>query len=748
MLPVLAPPAHAAPSPVAAALRAAADLHAEAASALSRGALAAKPVRLRLRSALALRERHLGRAHPLSLATRGVLGLLLHREGDPRGLRLFAEACGGVHRRLLAEQRIHGQDSPELLGCLEVLVELYGYEGLKADRWEDRALPILVRHSRDVRPDLERRVVAALQRHYGPWLSFRPPETGPVLEDAARLLDLWSRRTEPFGMTREFAETGLRGDARGVWKLVARHGGEELNLTIQAALQRLDPDVLLGSFDAFLAWLEDQKGRPWAAQALDLGRGMERVLDAAQAKGTDALTRRIRLAEALGERGRAGRLLADALRGAEAVEDLLRLGARAGHFLDRAPDPDLYRAMEEVLLRRQPELLSHEEGRRWMEAEARRMEQTGRLASAESVWRALLGRPEAARPPQPAAWSLGRNLAAQGRWEEARAFLEPLAAAELGGTRDAELGFLLADLEQRLGHEDAACDRAREGLERLPGEGPLHGVPGLAAALHRLARDEPSRDLRAALLARLRKSLDPDGALSALGDPAALVALLGRLESAAGPAPPGAPCGEPWIQVAVGAEEGAEALFRAARERPSTEALVCLRAAVKLLEGAWGGEDPRLAVPLLRLGRILSEGLDPDAEPVLRRLLSLCAANPDLEPGLKAEALAHLGHFLSEAGRGEEAEAFLRRALGQFRAGPGDEDRLKEVGGGAFVILLSRLEDREDYEGMLALMDEAEALAAEFPKLKAELAKDLARQLPELQRKARIRMLLRAQGLP
>jgi tetratricopeptide (TPR) repeat protein len=748
MSPVLAPPPHAAPAAQTAALKAAAALQAEAVQALGSPS-PAKAVRLRLRSALALRERHLGRAHPLSLATRGVFGLLLDREGDPRGLRLYAEACGGLHRRLLTEQRIHGLESPELLGCLETLGELYGYESLKADRWEDRALGILVPHSRGVRPDLERRVVAALQRHYGPWLSFRPPETDRVLEDAARLLELWFRRQDPAEYTREFAETGLRSDARGVWGLVARKGGEELALTIQAALKRLDPDALLGFFDAFVGWMEDQKGRPWAAQALDLGRGMDKVIDASPAGGLNSLTRRIRLAEALGDPGRAARLLTEALRAAESIGDVLSLGARAGHFLDRAPDPELNRAVEDTLLLRLPELLSEAEGRRWIEAEARRLERAGRGVTAEELWRALYGRPGPEGTPESAGWSLGRNLAAQGRWEEARAFLEPLLASKLGGSKDAELRFFLANVELRLGQTDMATLRAREGLERIPAEGPLQPVPGLAGALRRLAGDESFQEQWTAILARLRKTMDPNSALSALADPAVLIGLVEKLELAEGPPPPGPACGEPWIQVAAGPQEGADALLRAAQGLPAQQAVPCLKGAVKLLESAWGNEDPRLLAPLMQLGKTLSEQQDPKAEAVLRRALGLFAGHPDLDPGLKAEALARLGHFLSEEGRGSEAETLLRQAMGLLGAAPAaDEKRLKEVGGGVYIILLSRMESLEDYEGCLALLDEAEALTARIPELRDELAKELDPHRAELRRKAKLQVLLRAQGLP
>ncbi len=747
MVPVPAPPPHTAPSPVAAAVQAAAVIHGEAVQALHSSSVpAVKAARLRLRSALALRERHLGRHHPLSLSTRGLLGLLLDREGDPRGLKLYAEACGGAHRQLLLLQRTRGQDAPDLLGSLEALVELYGHESLKTDRWEDRALQILVGRSKGVRPDLERRVVEALQRHYGPWLSFRPPDTEKVLEDALRLLDLWSRRRDAAELTRAFAEAGLRSDARGVWDLVARKGGEDLVLAIRSALQGLDPAVLRESFDAFLAWMADQEGRPWAPQALQLGRGLEAALDA---RGAGTLGRKVRLAQALGEPGRAAALLAEGLRTAEAAEDFLRLGAMAGRALDRAPDAELSRSVEETLLRRLPEVLDHAEGRRWLEAEARRMERAGRWGGAEGLWRALFGRPAPEGAPDSQGWNLGRNLAAQGRWAEARAFLEPLGASGQGGSRDAELGFLLSDLEQRLGNPDAAALRAREGLGRLPGEGPLQPVPGLAAALRRLGADASSAERRTEVLARLRKTLDPDGALPSLGDAAVLLALAERLEPSEAPGRPAqAGCGEPWTRAAAGAQEQAEALLRAARDLPARQAGPCLDAAVKLLEGLWGPEDPRLAPPLLQQARTLAEGQAPGAEAALRRLLALGAANPDLDPGLRAEALARLGSLLSEAGREDEAETLLRQALGLLGAAHLDAERLKEVGGGAYFVLLARLEDREDYEGALALMDEVEVLAAKLPGLKDDLAKELAPHRKELARKARIRVLLKVQGLP
>jgi len=208
------------------------------------------------------------------------------------------------------------------------------------------------------------------------------------------------------------------------------------------------------------------------------------------------------------------------------------------------------------------------------------------------------------------------------------------------------------------------------------------------------------------------------------------------------------PCGGPWTQLAEGPLEQAQALLRSARELPQSKALPCRKAALKLLEGQWGLEDPRLAEPLLDLGRPLVEAEDPEAEPVLRRLLDLGRANPGLDPALRIEALARLGQFLSERDQGNAADLLFRQALGLLDAVPPAPEETQRMTVGVCLVLLVRLDEAEDYLGALALLDEAEALAARHPAFRQEFVKDSAPLRPELLRKAKLQALLRAQGLP
>lgn len=232
-------------------------------------------LRLELRTAHAAADKRLGRLHPQTLTLRALAGLVLDRQGEARGLRLFAEACGDLHRRLRLIQRSRGAEDTATLPYLEALADLYRLEKLQDGRWEDQALRVHLHTSTGPRPDLERRVVAALERHYGPFLSFRAPDRTAVLEDVARLVSLWMRRTPPAERTTAFLEVALRTDARGCgsWSRPTRKNrcGRRCGSWWAASTPKLPRQADLGPF---LAWLPAQAGAatPWADAARTLER--------------------------------------------------------------------------------------------------------------------------------------------------------------------------------------------------------------------------------------------------------------------------------------------------------------------------------------------------------------------------------------------------------------------------------------------------------------------------------------------
>ncbi|MBI4911375.1 MAG: hypothetical protein HY823_01435 [Acidobacteria bacterium] len=748
MIPAAPPPLQA-PPPTRAALDSSAATHARALEALRKGLdpPGSRALRGELRAALATRERHLGRFHPLSLGLRGLLGLVLDRGSDARGLGYYAAACGELHRQLRLQQRARGTEARELLPYLDALAELYAAESMSVDPWEEAAIRISMAHSLGPRPDLERRVVAALERHYGGWLSFRPPDREGVLKDAGHLVTLWLRRGDR-DLTGAFAEVAFRSGAAGVWRLVGREGDPSLRGDIAELLGRLDPEILREHFQPFRQWLEQSLEGPWRDSARKAAHRLDRALEASPAGVAGKAIQRARLASALEDPAGAERILAEALSETREPPERRALLSAAEKFLEGREAPLLEAALEEALRVDLRAHLADPEGRAAVLGQAQRLERGGRLEAAEPLWKSLLGASGADpggasfMPSREVLRRLGDNLRAQGRWAEARFHLEALLAIP-EGEADPTLHFALCEVEQRMGNADMARERARNGLARIPPGDQLQPMPGLALALRCLEGDGATEGLRNALSRRLRKALDPEGRLPALAQPAVLLSLVEALGAPPRSEGGEAPCGGPWREVARGPVERAQALLRASRDLPLRAARPCRQEALALLEKAWGPEDLRLLETLVSLGG--SEN-DPDqAEPLLRRALELGRAHPEAEPALVAEALGRLGTLLGEAGREGESLALLRGAMPLFsRANLGDE-KVRDTAGGVFLALLAMAEYREDYSGALALADEAEQL---MDQAGIRDRGDLPRLRARLERQARVQALLRAQGLP
>lgn len=696
-----------------------------------------RALRTELRVVLAAADRRPGRLHPATLTLRALAGLSLDRMGDPQGLRRFAEACGALHRQARLLQRIHGAEAKEAVPHFDALHELYGLEKLKGDRWEDLSLRASVRHARGPRPDLEKRAVDAIERHYGPWLSFRPPDREAVVGDVAMLLQLWSGRLEAKTRTAAFAEAGLRSDAAGVWRLLAVHAPPSLKDALRAQIAGLDPEALQVRFGDLLRWIPEQSAAPWNEAVRALGEAVDAALQRSKLAPVVALQRRVRLARALGDEERAAMLVAEALE--NGIEDVPALLALAQEQLEASKDPELARQLHRALLRELRGATAEPAFAALLAADAARLEAAGDLAAAEPLRRALLG--------AGGAFALGCNLSAQGRWEEARAVLEPLTAEDKWRT-DPALRFQLAAGDAAHGDRESALRRAREGIALLPAEGPLRPLPGLAVALRLLQGEPPFADA----LVRLRSALDPEARFPALEDSAVLLKLAEGLESPRDKPAPAAqgPCGGPWTELAGDPASRGWAMLQAAQGRRQEDAGPCLREAVRLLERALGEEDPRLGPPLMKLAEWLQDRDDSGAEALYRRVLVL-TAGPEGDPFLDAEARGRLGLLLAERGRDAEADALLFAALGRVPAGAAADPKRRELVEGLVLMLGSRLEHREDYAGALTVLEQGEAklTSAALPEQGFTSAgADLASARVRLERVVRLQALLRAQGLP
>ena len=701
-------------------------------------------LRVELRKALAIAEKQSGRLHPLPLSLRAMAGLVLDRQGEARGLRMYAEACGNLHRQLKLMQRVHGPEAKETIPILDALQELYGLERFNKDHWEDLSLRVTLRYSKGPRPDLEKRLVFAIERHYGPFLSFRPPDRPALLADVSMLLSLWSRREDP---TREFVEVGLRGDARGVWKEVAAHAEESLRNAMKDLLSRLDPGLLLEDPRGFFAWLPAQASTSWRVQARMLAESADSVLEKSKLPPSSTLQKRVRLARAMGENGRAVRLIAEAL--GEPREDRAAIFALAEEQLREKGDPELARLLHEALLNDLPGMVATPTGRASLVADAQRLEAGGDMETAEFLWRALLGAPGESEE------ALGRNLAAQRRWEEARFFFEALTALEKWKA-EPSLRFRLAVVEQGRGDVDTAKRWAREGLALLAEDGPVRPMPGLAAALRLLDGDPHSGGPAAGVLDRARLTLDPDGLVPALQDRTTLLALLEGLEQRTDkpPAIGAKACGGPWVTVGEDPATKGMALLQAAGGLRQEDAEACLREALRTLEKAFHAQDPRLLLPLMRLARCLQDREDAGAEPLYRRILAIADGSPDADPLLEMEARARLGQLLSDKGRDEEADALLQQAMDRLLKASSADPKVQEMLGGVVLMRIARLEYREQYLEAAQVLEQVESQwhkdapeSEKEIKLESEL-RELTGPKTRFQRQARIQALLRAQGLP
>lgn len=678
-------------------------------------------LRFALEKAVKVRSGALGRFHPGTLEAAGLWGVALHRTGEgDRGDRVWARACTELTRGLKLQERFHGAASKQLLPHLEALESCFEAQGLNARPYADRLLDIAVATSKGPRPDLERRAVAALRKAYGEFLVMRGPDTEGVLHWAESLADLWLRRPEGAEASQAFIQTALRSDARGVWKLCAREGGEALQGKVARLLARVDPAQLARERRWAGTWAHPLLQTAWKGEAQAVLARVDRHL--AGQPGLEALLDRVDLAEAEGAWARGSALLREALETAPPLAFGIAF-TRALDFLERRRDPDLLEALARALAGRAGTLDTGQEGLERGLAAA--LEAEGRWAAAEGLRRRSLrpGDPEALR-------DLARNLDGQGRFEEAATLFT--RAAALGD--DADLGFEAASAWRRAGQAELGDKLGKEALQAWARSNRARPRRGFAQALSRVAGQAAEADLWAALAPRLRKELGLSEGIP-LPPPELLVQALADEEDGRG----GGPCdgGDP----ARPAEIRARTLLARVALRDTDDEEGCLDRALKLLGEVWEPLDPRWIPWLREAADRLKDRAPAKAEGHLRRAVEVAAGTRAPE-GLELRTL--LGVHLLQQGRLEEGRGVLLEAFD--RAAPtfrGTEAEL-DVAGGLVLALLQGCEEDLRYDEALALVRRCQAVLdrVEGRGADAEARRDLDRLQKALEHQATLQGLM------
>lgn len=104
------------------------------------------------------------------------------------------------------------------------------------------------------------------------------------------------------------------------------------------------------------------------------------------------------------------------------------------------------------------------------------------------------------------------------------------------------------------------------------------------------------------------------------------------------------------------------------------EARPLLEEALAIRERLEGPDHPEVRDTLLRLGWLAHLARKEDAEPLLRRALTLAEKHAQREPEALAKTLNDLGSVLAAAGKFDQAEPTLRRALALYERLFGKED--------------------------------------------------------------------------
>lgn len=686
-------------------------------------------VRLRfaLEKALKARSSAMGRFHPATLEAAGLWGVALHRTGEgDRGDRVWARACTELTRGLRLQERFHGPASKQLLPHLEALESCFEAQGLNARPYAHRLLDIAVATSKGPRPDLERRAVAALRKAYGEFLVMRGPDVEGTLHWAETLVDLWLRRPEGEEASKTFLETAFRSDAQGVWKLCAAKGSEGLRDKVARLLDRVDAGLLAADRTWPGNWAHPLLKTPWKLLASAQLARADRVL----ATRPDAASRlqRVDLAEAEGAWGRGAALLREAL--AEADDKGFSPAAeRSLGFLELHPDPGLLKTLARAVAIRRPGLGSDGEVARGL---ARALEAEGLWTEAEVLRRSALRAGEASDQ----VW-LARNLAGQGRFEEAAALFTRVADLD----EIPDLGFEAAAAWRRAGRNEEA-DRLAMGALRswvdTRRERPRVGfAEALGVLAARMAADPAQATLYGYVVARVREEEGLAGDWP-MPSPEVWVRVLAA-DEAAGAVRRG-PCD--FLGAGLAPEARARALLARDAVGGVLDGTECLEEALRILDGAWDPMDPRRIPILKRAANRWKDDAPDKAEAALRGALAIAEDPKGPEDHGRLELRTLLGIHLLQHGKEEEGRKVL---LGAFdKAAPAFHGTKEEMDlAGALVLaLLQGFEEDLAYDEALGLARRCQAVLDRVGTVPKEDRRDLDKLLKDLEHQAKLQGLM------
>lgn len=729
MIPCLAPPpAQAAPAPLP--LEAAALDFCRVVATKMRWESKTDPVQMRAlksqaRPLMALCVKALpaeNRALPLLEAALGSLESATGEEA--KGEKRFGRAAKLMALRWRSVQKAWGAGNPKRLPELEDLALLYELAGLRASPWRDESLRIRVGVSKVPDPKLEQELVAAVEDHYGPWLTV--VELEPMLEFCGHLARIWMAYPEDRELTRQVLKHGLKPDAYRVWKLAARKAPEGLERDLASLLARLDPEILLrvapqeqrfeGDVHSFLGLAEALRGTSLEGSIQDLLKRLDTRIWETNPGSRRGLRRRIaRLREDW--TGWAG-LLGEELAEARPFEELSSLLGEAEAFLwehpeNRLLDAGTQRLKVAVQAKRSvsPELSQR------LEAWAALQVAAGHAAEAEELIRLRLALEDPRGQDLPARCGLLARLA---RWKELGDVLGPAQENE----RENVLGWRFRAALGR-GESGEAKRWVDAWLARITGpEAPVEApsLPGLSWAI-------PAVQARTELLGQL---VGRYGAVLMPGQEA----LLGR---------------EPWRILAALDPEAPGSLVPAKTEEalrwrwsrlPAGESRArLLEQLIKDAEGELGSSHLLVAELLLDLGLLQKEeGMD-----------SLARAQRILESTSGCEEYLAKVHLAMAAAcslmDGPGLERNLLKVMEILERTPRLNGEIEASTREMPLLLLIHLWREQRLDDLVTLGPRVQALAQRGPKPSGDAA-EVGDALVTLARVARLQGQLRAAGLP
>jgi len=658
------------------------------------------------------------RALPLLEAALGALESAVGEEA--KGEKRFGRAAKSLALRWRSAQKAWGAGSPRRLPELDNLMLLYELGGLRASGWRDEALRIRLGATRAPDPVLEKDLAAAVEDHYGPWLTV--VEVEPMLEFCNHLARLWSGYRDDRALTRQIIQLGLKPNAERVWVLAARRSPEGFRTGLVDLLGRLDSDTLLsegappaGNGDAALRLAEALGGTPLEPAARDLLKRLEARLSELKRDPRGELRRR--MARIRGDWGALAGLLTGGLGEAKSMEEVAPLLGEAETLLRDHPDGGLLAAGTQRL---KASALAGAGGRdlpQRLEVWAELQRVAGHPEEVEELLRIRLALEDPKGQDLPARCEL---LARLGRWKELEALLptvpEPESERVLGWRFRAALS--RGDSSEAYQWLEAWLARAT-GPE-APEEPPL--LPGLCTAIPQLrARGEVLEQLAGRYGARLlpgQETLlarEPWRILAAL-DPEAPASLLpARAEEGLRWRWSRLPGGEPRKRLLERLIEDAEAQLGA------SHLLVA-----ELLIDLGGSQKEEGREALERAQGILesSEGHEELLAKVYLALAAVCSQTDGA--GLERNLLKAMAVLEHTPRLSEEAEDWMRDMPG---------------------LLLLHLWREQRLEELVALGPRVEALSRRATR-PSPVAADLGTSLAALARVARFQSQLRAAGLP